>query len=92
MQWVGWLISAVAILLGIAQAVIVLLVNKSNRQQEARFQDIQKQLGILGKFKDDVLASYPTRSEIKDHRTECGDKFSNVFDRLRDLEKGGGLQ
>jgi uncharacterized membrane-anchored protein YhcB (DUF1043 family) len=88
LEW-GWVIGVAGLILGVGEAVVVYLVNKSNSQQETRFEDIKEQLTNLGKFKDEVLASYPTRSEISDHRSDCRDQFSNIFSRLRDLEKGG---
>ena len=92
MEWVGWLIGVGSLLLGVVQGLILYLVSKINRQQEERFKDIKKQLNTLGEFKDAVLKSYPTRDEISEQRSDCRDKFSNIFERLRELEKGGGLQ
>ncbi|KMY67128.1 hypothetical protein AAU61_14470 [Desulfocarbo indianensis] len=83
----AWILAAAGMALGLGQAVVGYLVNKSNRQQEAQLNEIKAEIKALGEFKDSVLARYPTRAEIGDIKSDCKDKFSNIFDRLRELER-----
>lgn len=37
-----------------------------------------------------VLKEYPDKADCLQHRNECADRFSNLFQRVGDLEKGRG--
>lgn len=77
-------------LITIGLFIIGILQNRNAQQQDRRLAAIEARLDGLGKFKDDVLKGYLTKGEHKDHREECLEKFTEVFTRLRELEKGNG--
>ena len=74
--------------LGILQAAIFFLLHRTAKSQDAKFQVIETRLTAMNGFKDKVLEEYPKRAEVNAHELTCERKFSEIFGRLRDIEKG----